>query len=356
MKKLILIIIGILFLTSPVFAASTNLTTASGNLTATGIQQIYGIVVNTTILNSTVFQTANLNGIVDANSTSAQEVYVRTAINLTINATGASDPGDGNFNSTISAINLTLGDLWVTNSVSEIKLLNSSFGWIMNTNTTYTDSNGYLIASFNAPNITSGASTIGVGSSTSGGDIGQPRGGVTQPEYWLSNASNMTFYVEYRLRQLDVNRTVTATGGATQIYLDNVSYGGYSDMKPPVIIAYTPSAWPLTSGIINEVDYAYNYTTNYSTNISASSASYLYYPSGQAAGVAINPNQYQVLSILYTAPGAPKSTSTTTGTLATTGTTATQISVVWVWATVGVVIAGAAIVGLAWFFKYHHHY
>jgi hypothetical protein len=331
MKKLILIIIGILFLTSPVFAASTNLTTAMGNQSSSDYTLLRVYLVNTTILNNTVYG--------GANSTSAQEIIVRVALNI---STNSSLPA--NQNSTLNQINLTLGDQFVINDVTKIKLLNASGGFIMNPNGTYSDGN-YLGVWFNATNLT--ATTYGA-VATDGGNTWTGAFGVHS---WVSNASNMSFYIEYRLRPLDVNRTVTTTGGATQIYLDNVSYGGYSDLLPPVIITYTPSAW-VSSGIINEVDYAYNYTTNYSTNVTTTS--YLYYPSGQAAGVVLTPNQYGVLSILFTAPGATIPSTGTAGTT-TTPLTATQVSTIWIWVTVAVVISGAAIVGLAWFFKYHRH-
>jgi len=313
MKKYIALIIALGLLAIPNLAfADQNGVTAAGNYT-TDTSKYYTVWINTTILNGTT------GGF--PNCTSAQEIYVRAAVNISVNDT--LDVA----NSTLENLNFTLSDEFIVDTVSKIRLLNASLGYIMSANATYADG-AYTKVNFNAPNIT------GAG----GGNLQEVSCQAVRA-WWITNQTancNMTFYVEFRLRPVDTNRTISRSNVGTQ-YVDNVTYKGYSNLEPYVIFIYKSSnqnSWDRLlgvefggvkpgaavksyGGLSSPSEYTFDLTNGFT------------YPSGVAGArveegfqaVLTGTSKYESLVIGYIMPESPHvpASTETTGTTGTTG-------------------------------------
>jgi len=155
---------------------------------------------------------------------SSQETFYRAKINISSTGTTAA--------CTVEDLNYTLGDEKVVNDVNKIRLLASDLTVLQSAaNWTYADGN-YVKVRFNK----------------------------TYPGYaTVTNTTNTTFYIEFRLKPLDTYRTVTKTKNAH--VTENITYYGPSDLNlENVTLIYKPTESPVL-GL--EVQYDGTTVTNY---------------------------------------------------------------------------------------------
>lgn len=165
------------------------------------------------------------------------ENFYIVAFNISNNATS------GDNVTTMTDLNITLGDQRATETTSKIRLLNQTRELIMTANLTYADGN-YTAAWFNLTNIaTWGNASYGC----------------------IDNKTNTTFIVEYRLKPLDSNASTVSTIKDIW-YTENRTYPGPTDLNyTNVTLAFEP-AQAGNIEYLKTVQYDGTTVTNYTFN------------------------------------------------------------------------------------------
>jgi len=209
MKKIYLALAIMLSLfVIPVFAVPVNAArhdiTASGNETALNYTTYY---ISTSQLNSTVAYN--------------EEPYFRAMINVSTNGT-ASIEAEIEVGATVTGLNFTLGDTWAVNTLTKIYLENSTNNIIMEkANATKADGN-YYEAYFNLTDL---------------GEDG--KSGTVE----ITNTTNTTFYIVYRLATIDSKKLLTQSTSGTH-YDDRIIYQTPSDLDiENITVTYIPSVF-----------------------------------------------------------------------------------------------------------------
>lgn len=255
-----------LLLVAGVMGARNDLT-IEGNETHTNY---YRELVSTTQLNNSV--------------NSSSESYWEAQINISMNDTA---PGNDGAGATLVNISLTLGDQWAVNTTTKVQLQNSSRIEIQEA-ANISGADGLY------PNITIDMSGLSL---------------------TVDNSTNTTFYIIYRLKALDDNKTKSDTDSGIH-HTENVTYYGPSDLTlNNVTIEYKPDFW---TTLANFKSVQWNGTTlGRGTN---PSGEYVTYPDGIRLGGVHNFTPDSTDNWLYVSYSEQTSGSTGSAGSAGTGT------------------------------------